>query len=73
MHDYKKLSVWVDSRELTSLVYKSTADFPKAEQFGLTNQIRRSSVSIPSNISEGAGRGFDKEFVKFLKYSLRLT
>lgn len=69
IHEYKKLHVWIDSTELTSLVYKVTANFPKAEQFGITNQIRRCSVSIPSNIAEGAGRGYDAEFVKFLKYS----
>jgi len=69
MHDYKKLNVWIDSKELVSIVYRITANYPKEEQFGIINQIRRSSVSIPSNISEGAGRGFDKEFVKFLKFA----
>lgn len=53
--------------DLVEMVYKSTESLPKEEQFGLFSQIRRSAVSIPSNIAEGSGRGGDKEFVHFLR------
>jgi four helix bundle protein len=66
MHKYKELKVWQKAVELTKLIYELTKDFPTEEKFGLTNQIRRASVSIPSNIAEGAGRNSDKEFVQFL-------
>ena len=52
--------------DLVKEVYNATSDFPKTEVYGLTNQIRRSAVSIPSNIAEGSGRGTDKDFKKFL-------
>lgn len=52
--------------DLTVDVYKATENFPHEEKYGLTSQIRRSSVSIPSNISEGAGRNSNKEFNQFL-------
>jgi len=51
---------------LVTSVYKSTRKFPKEELFGLTSQIRRCSISIPSNIAEGYGRGYDAEFIRFL-------
>jgi four helix bundle protein len=66
MHKYKELKVWQKAVELTKLIYELTKTFPQEEKFGLTNQIRRASVSIPSNIAEGAGRNSDKEFVQFL-------
>ena len=66
MHKYKELKVWVKSVELCEIIYKITASFPSEEKFGLTNQIRRASVSIPSNIAEGAGRNSSKEFRQFL-------
>ena len=56
--------------ELVEEVYKITANFPKEEIYGLTNQMRRASISIPSNISEGAARGSKKEFIKFLYIAL---
>ena len=52
--------------ELVTEVYRSTADFPSRETYGLTNQIRRAAVSVPSNISEGAARQTKKEFINFL-------
>lgn len=52
--------------ELVVAIYEATADFPKTETYGLTSQIRRSAVSIASNIAEGAGRNSDKEFCHFL-------
>jgi four helix bundle protein len=65
MKDFKKLNVWQKSIPLVKTVYQITSDFPSSELYGLTGQIRRSAVSIPSNIAEGAGRG-DKEFSHFL-------
>ena len=66
MHKYKDLKVWQKGVELTKLIYEITATFPAEEKFGLTNQIRRASVSIPSNIAEGAGRNSSKEFIQFI-------
>lgn len=54
--EYTNLDVWIESRKLTNLVYDSTKNYPKEELFGLTNQIRRCAVSVPSNIAEGCGR-----------------
>jgi len=56
--------------DLTKLVYQITYSFPKDEIYGLTSQIRRSAVSIPSNIAEGRGRNSNKEFIRFLQISL---
>jgi len=61
-----KLDVWRKSVDLVTEVYKLTASFPETEKFGLVSQIRRASVSIPSNIAEGAGRDTKKEFNNFL-------
>ncbi|MFA5010608.1 MAG: four helix bundle protein [Ignavibacteria bacterium] len=63
---HKDLEVWKKSIDLVSEIYEITKSFPKEEIYGLTNQIRRSAVSIPSNIAEGAGRNHDKEFIQFL-------
>lgn len=54
--NYNELDVWLNSRELVTLIYQSTKSFPRDELYGLTNQIRRSAISIPSNIVEGCGR-----------------
>lgn len=70
MKTHKDLDVWKLSRELVSDVYKVSADFPKSELYGLTNQIRRSAVSIPSNIAEGSARQGNKEFIHFLYVAL---
>jgi len=64
--DFKELAVWEKSIRLVKEVYIATNDFPRSEAFGLTNQIRRSAVSIPSNIAEGQARNSTKEFVHFL-------
>lgn len=66
MHNYKELIVWQKSITLRELVYLSTSTFPEEEKYGLTNQIRRSAVSVASNIAEGAGRNSKKEFRNFL-------
>lgn len=63
---YKDLIVWNRSIELVIEIYKLTDSFPKEETYGLTSQMRRSSVSIPSNIAEGSRRGTRKDFKSFL-------
>lgn len=69
-HNYKNLMIWQKAMDLVTQVYKLSTEFPNEEKFGLTSQIRRCAISIPSNIAEGSGRGTDKEFVQFLNYSL---
>lgn len=66
MHNIKELKLWHKAIDLTVEVYKATENFPREETYGLTSQIRRAAVSIPSNISEGAGRNSNKEFRYFL-------
>ena len=66
MHNFQQLKIWQKSMDITVDVYKLSALFPKVEKYGLTSQIRRSAVSVPSNISEGAGRNTDGEFKNFL-------
>ena len=66
MKDYKDLQVWQKAMELARKVYKLTSHFPIEEVYGLTSQIRRSAVSIPSNIAEGSPRSGTKEFLQFL-------
>jgi four helix bundle protein len=63
---HKKLDVWKKSIELVQKIYELTKSFPKSEDYALTNQMRRASISIPSNISEGAARQTKKEFIQFL-------
>jgi four helix bundle protein len=63
---HKKLDVWQTSMKTTRLVYRLTAGFPEEEKFGLISQMRRSAVSIPCNIAEGAGRQGKREFRNFL-------
>ena len=63
---FKDLQVWQRSRKLAVRIYSVTKSFPKEEMFGLTSQLRRAGVSIPSNIAEGHRRGTDKEFIQFL-------
>jgi four helix bundle protein len=67
MHIYKELKIWQKSRNLVKEIYLITEKFPKSEKYGLISQIQRASVSIPSNIAEGAGRGSDKDFIRFLE------
>lgn len=68
--NHKDLEVWKKSMDLVEDVYALSKFFPNDEKFGLTNQIRRASVSVPSNISEGAARKSDKEFIQFLYIAL---
>jgi len=64
-NNYKNLDVWKESRKLVSIVYLLTKEFPVDEKFGLTSQIKRASISIPSNIAEGLGRNSKKETRQF--------
>lgn len=66
MGNYRELLVWRKSMELAELIYHSTDTFPKRELYGLTSQMRRASISVPSNIAEGQGRGYDGQFIQFL-------
>jgi four helix bundle protein len=62
---YNDLDVWKQSRSLVNYIYSVTKKFPKEEIYGLTNQIRRSAVAIPSNIAEGCGRQHTKDSLQF--------
>lgn len=69
MHNYKELKVWQKARELVKFIYVLTSKFPKEELYGITSQMRRSSVSITSNIAEGSGYSSKKDFRRFLEIS----
>ena len=66
MRPHHELRVWQDAMELVTRIYSVSNTFPADERYGLTSQIRRASVSVPSNIAEGAARGGRKEFIHFL-------
>jgi four helix bundle protein len=68
--DHKDLEVWKKSMDLVESIYKLTQTFPDTEKYGLTSQMRRAAVSIPSNIAEGAARKGDKELMHFLYISI---
>ncbi len=68
--DFKDLQIWQMSMNLAENIYKLSRGFPKSEVYGLTSQLRRSVVSIPSNIAEGFSRRSTKEFVQFLHVAL---
>lgn len=70
MHRFKDLEIWKRSRLLCSKIYEVTSSFPETEKFGLTNQLRRAAVSIPSNIAEGSSRKSNKDFSRFLQLTL---
>jgi len=63
---HKDLEVYKHSLDLVEQIYQLTASFPSSENFGLTSQLRRASVSLPSNIAEGSSRGSTKDFIRFL-------
>jgi len=65
-HNFKELRVWQLAMDVFDDIYLVTSNFPKEEQFGLTHQVRKSAVSVPSNIAEGCGRGTDPQLVYFL-------
>jgi four helix bundle protein len=66
---YKDLKAWQRSMDLVLLVDSATKDFPRAETYGLTSQMRRAAVSIPANMAEGRGRSTDRDFAYFLHHS----
>ena len=70
MSTYKDLIVWQKSMELSRMIYSHCMTFPREETFCLSNQVRRATVSIPSNIAEGYGRDTDNEKVRFMYVSL---
>ena len=69
MHKLEDLKVWNKAMNVAVETYKLSADFPVGEKYGLISQIRRSAVSIPSNIAEGWGRNYTKSYIQFLNYS----
>ncbi len=70
MHNYRKLRIWSDGKDLVARVYRETESFPRAERYRLADQMRRAAVSIPSNIAEGSSRRSNKEFARFLRIAL---
>lgn len=70
MHRFKQLEIWRQSRQFCTQIYLVTNHFPNEERFGLTTQLRRSSVSIPSNIAEGSSRKSNKDFARFLEIAI---
>ena len=67
MKNYRDLIVWQKAMQLVTLTYKETNKFPYEEKFGLVSQIKRSSISTPSNIAEGYGRKYTKDYSRFLQ------
>ncbi|WP_298312265.1 four helix bundle protein [uncultured Aquimarina sp.] len=70
MSTYRDLKIWQKSMTLVNNIYLETTKFPKEEIYGLTSQIRRASVSIPSNIAEGYDRQSKKEYIRFLNIAI---
>ena len=70
INSHQDLKVWQESMDLVEHIYRVTTTFPNGEQYGLTSQMRRAAISIPSNISEGAGRKGGKEFQRFLHIAM---
>ncbi len=69
-HNFRKLDIWIDGVDLADKVYSMTSSFPTEERFGLTSQMQRAVVSVPSNIAEGSAKDSDKDFCRFLGISL---
>jgi four helix bundle protein len=67
IRNYDDLLAWQKARAMVRRIYESTRTFPSEEQYGLTQQLRRAVVSVPSNIAEGYGRGSRKDYVRFLR------
>ncbi len=70
MHRFKELAIWKLSREFCSDIYEVTTTFPETEKFGIINQLRRASISVPSNIAEGCSRKSNKDFSRFLEIAI---
>ena len=73
MQNYKDLKVWEKTHKLALEIYKASKSFPKEEQFNITSQLRRASISIPTNIAEGCGKFTRKDFGSFLQIALGST
>jgi len=69
-HNFRKLNIWMEGIEITKETYITTKRFPKSEVYGISSQMQRSSVSIPSNIAEGTARNTNKHFIQYLENSL---
>ncbi|SEA05813.1 four helix bundle protein [Psychroflexus halocasei] len=69
MHNYKELKIWQKSIDLVENVFQLIRELPLSEKYGLIDQIKRSAISVPSNIAEGAGRNSNKDFRRFLSIS----
>ena len=67
MKSYRDLLIWQKAMELVTKIYNHTKSFPKEERYGLTLQLRRSSVSLPSNMAEGYGRNSTQDYIRFLR------
>ena len=70
MQDFRDLKVWEKSHQFVLSVYGATSSFPREEMYGLTSQLRRAAVSVPTNIAEGCGRGTDADFARFLQIAM---
>ncbi len=70
MHDFKGLEIWQLSKEYCIKIYREVSNFPATEVYGITSQIKRATVSIPSNIAEGAGRKTKKDFARFIHIAI---
>jgi len=68
-HNFKELLIWQLGMDIVEDIYRITKSFPKEEQFGLTLQLRKSAISIPSNIAEGCGRGTDRQLTQYCDIS----
>lgn len=70
MHNYKELKIWIKGIDLAESIYKTVSEFPDSEKYGIISQLKRASISVSSNIAEGASRESQKEFSHFLSISL---
>lgn len=70
MHNFRELKIWQRSMNLAEQIYRLTLGFPRDEMFGLSHQLKKCAISVPSNISEGAGRGTNPQFKHFLEIAM---
>lgn len=70
MHNFRQLAIWTNGLEIANLIYLKTKEFPKDELYGLVSQMRRSAISIPSNIAEGSSKSSNKDFNQYLEIAL---
>jgi four helix bundle protein len=70
MKDFRKLKVWEKSHSMALSIYTASKGFPKEELYGISAQLRRAMVSIPTNLAEGCGRGSDKDFRRFVQIAM---